>query len=46
MARPLRCRFGMHQYRREQTQDGARYLACVRCGKEYDSADRTLFRGQ
>ena len=46
MARPLRCRLGIHKYVRRQNTDGQRYLECARCGKEYDSADRALFRGQ
>jgi len=33
--RPLSCRLNLrHQWRRYFTEDGARYLACAKCGKE------------
>jgi hypothetical protein len=34
--RPLRCRLNLHHlWKHAQTEDGARYMVCSRCGKEH-----------
>ena len=36
---PLRCRLNLrHHWQRTQTEDGARYMVCSRCGKEHAPA--------
>ena len=40
MARPLRCRLGIHKYQLREQPGGDRYLACVRCGREYEGVDK------
>jgi hypothetical protein len=43
MGRPLRCRLGIHDYVLREEPGTDRYLACSRCGKEWEGVDRTLY---
>jgi hypothetical protein len=44
--RPLSCRLNLrHQWRRYFTEDGARYQACAKCGKEMSPDPRTPLAG-
>jgi hypothetical protein len=44
--RPLSCRLNLrHQWRRYFTEDGARYQACAKCGKEMPPDPRTPLTG-
>ena len=36
MARPLRCRVGMHRWQRARNEAGESYRHCERCGKDGD----------
>jgi hypothetical protein len=40
MARPLRCRFGIHKYVLREQPGADRYRACARCGHEEDKLDK------
>jgi hypothetical protein len=40
MWKRLRCRIGGHDWRKDSTEDGSRFLTCRRCGKYSDLAER------
>lgn len=40
MSKPLRCRFGLHRWRKNVNKEGQMYRTCTACGTDDDPGSR------